>query len=280
MSRGESTLTSRSTDGTNTGRQTTASPSPATWRSTQQGSPAGPRQGAVRSGSLPLEHPFAPVELDLALDLGASVGLAPGVGVAEAVDAAAVLLLVELLALRDLDHALAAALLPPVVGPVGHALVAGGGPLAAGVDLLHVLPAGDAERARDEIEAVLGGTSLYAVLKGIAVVRENYEPERIEIAFRRRLKRQGLIAEEHGVEVPTGFGLLLFGEHPRDSFQQAGLLATVRYPNGKEEIRNFEDPYVLIPGLLEEWLRRTLSLTIDRSRRFLSRWSGKLLSTR
>jgi len=84
--------------------------------------------------------------------------------------------------------------------------------------------------------------------------------------FRRRLKRQGLVVADDGGEVPSGFGLLLFGENPRDNFQQAGLLATVRYPNGKEEIRNFEEPYVLIPGLLEEWLRKVLSLTIDRNR--------------
>ncbi len=86
------------------------------------------------------------------------------------------------------------------------------------------------------------------------------------VEFRRRLIRQGLLKMENGHGVPSGFGLLLFGRNPRDSFQQAGLLATVRYPNGKDEIRNFDEPYVLIPKLLKEWLGKVLPLSIDRNR--------------
>jgi len=85
-------------------------------------------------------------------------------------------------------------------------------------------------------------------------------------AFYRRLRRQGLLIEEEGKWVPSGFGLMLFGENPRDSFQQAGLLATVRYPNDQEEIRNFDEPYVLIPKLLEEWLGKVLPHSLDRNR--------------
>lgn len=66
--------------------------------------------------------------------------------------------------------------------------------------------------------------------------------------------------------VPSGFGMLLFGKQPRNTFHQAGLLAKVRYPNGKEENKNFDQAMVLIPGLLKEWLEKVLALTSDRNR--------------
>ena len=65
---------------------------------------------------------------------------------------------------------------------------------------------------------------------------------------------------------PSGFGMLLFGKQPRNTFHQAGLLAKVRYPNGKEENKNFDQAMVLIPSQLEEWLDKVLALTSDRNR--------------
>jgi ATP-dependent DNA helicase RecG len=65
---------------------------------------------------------------------------------------------------------------------------------------------------------------------------------------------------------PSGFGMLLFGKQPRNTFHQAGLLAKVRYPNGKEENKNFDQAMVLIPSQLEEWLEKVLALTSDRNR--------------
>lgn len=82
--------------------------------------------------------------------------------------------------------------------------------------------------------------------------------------FNRRLMQQGLLKEEKGELIPTGFGIVLFGKEPRITMPQTGLLATVLYPNGREEIENFEDPIVLIPEMLEAWLRKTLALTINR----------------
>ncbi|HEX7516266.1 MAG TPA: ATP-binding protein [Chthoniobacterales bacterium] len=92
-------------------------------------------------------------------------------------------------------------------------------------------------------------------------------PEAIESeAFRRRLLQQGLLKEERGELVPSGFGLLLFGQTPRDVMPQAGLLATIHYPNGKDETRDFDGPLVLIPDQVEKWLNDKLPNTIDRSR--------------
>jgi ATP-dependent DNA helicase RecG len=47
---------------------------------------------------------------------------------------------------------------------------------------------------------------------------------------------------------------------------QAGLLATIHYPDGTEEPRNFDGPMVMIPGQLEKWLADKLPNVIDRTR--------------
>ncbi len=84
-------------------------------------------------------------------------------------------------------------------------------------------------------------------------------------AFNRRLLRQGLLKKVSGVLVPTGFGFLLFGSEPRTALRQAGLLGVIRYPNGEEERREFDEPAVLIPDLLEKWLRDKLPNVFDRN---------------
>ncbi|MDP2605511.1 MAG: ATP-binding protein [Deltaproteobacteria bacterium] len=83
-------------------------------------------------------------------------------------------------------------------------------------------------------------------------------------AFQRRLVQQGSLREETGRLVPTGFGFLLFGKEPRRAIRQGGLLGAIHFPNGQEERREFDEPLVLIPGLVEEWLRNKLPNIIDR----------------
>ena len=39
---------------------------------------------------------------------------------------------------------------------------------------------------------------------------------------------------------------------------QAGLLGTINYPDGTEETKDFDQPLVLIPDLVEEWLKNKL----------------------
>lgn len=83
--------------------------------------------------------------------------------------------------------------------------------------------------------------------------------------FNRRLIQQGLVKEQGGRLIPTGFGILLFGKEPRNVMPQAGLLATIHYPDGTEETRNFEMPGVLIPDAVEKWLKDKLPNVIDRN---------------
>jgi len=79
------------------------------------------------------------------------------------------------------------------------------------------------------------------------------------------LRQQGLLVHEDGVLVPSGFGLLLFGRTPRNAVPQAGLLARADLADGSFVRKEFGEALVLIPGLLEEWLKTVLPSTIDRS---------------
>jgi ATP-dependent DNA helicase RecG len=85
-------------------------------------------------------------------------------------------------------------------------------------------------------------------------------------AFLQRLERQGLLRRRGSKLVPTGFGFLLFGRSPRDVLHHAGLNATLQYPDGSNEIHNFDAPAILVPELVEQWLRPRLPNVIDRSR--------------
>lgn len=84
--------------------------------------------------------------------------------------------------------------------------------------------------------------------------------------FLQRLERQGLLRRRGSKLVPTGFGFLLFGKAPREILHHVGLNATVEFPDGTHEIHNFDGPTILIPDLLEAWLRPKLPNVIDRSR--------------
>ena len=81
----------------------------------------------------------------------------------------------------------------------------------------------------------------------------------------RRLVLQGLVENQKGNLVPTGYGILLFGKQPRDLLPQAGLLATMHYPNGQIEKQSFDGPMVLIPDEVENWLRSKLPNLLIRS---------------
>jgi ATP-dependent DNA helicase RecG len=83
--------------------------------------------------------------------------------------------------------------------------------------------------------------------------------------FQDRLVRLGLLKLEDGRFVPTGFGVLLFDQQPRDPLPQAGLLGTIHYHGGMQEIKDFDGPQILAPGQAIDWLRDKLPNLIDRS---------------
>ena len=87
-----------------------------------------------------------------------------------------------------------------------------------------------------------------------------------QAAFTRRLLRLGLLCKAAtGRTVPTGFGFLLFGGEPRTALAHAGVLGTIHFDDGREEVRNFDGPQVFAPEEVMAWLRARLPDPIDRS---------------
>ncbi len=64
---------------------------------------------------------------------------------------------------------------------------------------------------------------------------------------------------------PTGVGILLFGHNPRLTFKQAALKAHVDYGADKIEPVTFDQPLVLVPDLVEDWLKKVIPLSKDTS---------------
>lgn len=87
-----------------------------------------------------------------------------------------------------------------------------------------------------------------------------------EAAFSRRLLRLGLLCKQGtGRLVPTGFGFLLFGSEPRSALAHTGVLGTIHFADGREEVRDFDGPQVFAPEEVMAWLRARLPDPIDRS---------------
>ena len=64
--------------------------------------------------------------------------------------------------------------------------------------------------------------------------------------------------------IPTGFGMLLFGNNPREKYQQAVIKAKVKYGNNASIPKDFEGPLVLIPKEIEWWLEQVLHSEVSR----------------
>jgi len=65
--------------------------------------------------------------------------------------------------------------------------------------------------------------------------------------------------------IPTGYGILLFGNNPRVKFKNAVLKAHVSYGGSKIEPKDFDQALVLLPDQIEEWLKKVLPLSKDTS---------------
>jgi ATP-dependent DNA helicase RecG len=81
----------------------------------------------------------------------------------------------------------------------------------------------------------------------------------------RWLAKQGLLVERKNAFVPTGFGTILFGKHPRVQLPQAALLGTVQFEDGREELRDFDGPAIEAPEQAIQWLKDKLPNPISRT---------------
>ena len=64
--------------------------------------------------------------------------------------------------------------------------------------------------------------------------------------------------------IPTGFGILLFGDNPQIKFPQSVIKAKVRYGNNSSIPKDFDGPMVLIPNEIELWLQQVLHSKVSR----------------
>ena len=122
---------------------------------------------------------------------------------------------------------------------------------------------------RGTLGALVAGVGLDALsTEALALFREKagIEPQVGTGPFWDRLEAAGLLRlDDLGVLGPTGAGLLLFGERPRDVFRQSALVAKILYPDGSQGHETFDGPLLLVPGRAMRWLRDKLPNVIDRT---------------
>jgi len=111
----------------------------------------------------------------------------------------------------------------------------------------------------------LDSLSDIALQKFITESKRNYEPKSDE--FLQELKEMELLEfnEKTRTYLPTGNSILLFGKTPRNKFPQAAIKAKVNFGDGKTGAETFNDALVLIPDKVEDWLRKVLPASIDRT---------------
>jgi ATP-dependent DNA helicase RecG len=105
-----------------------------------------------------------------------------------------------------------------------------------------------------------------ALQKFITESKRNFKPK--SEAFLKELKEMDLLEynENTKIYLPTGNAILLFGKSPRNKFPQAAVKAKVHYGDGKTGAETFNDALVHIPDQIEEWLKKVLPASIDRSK--------------
>lgn len=86
-------------------------------------------------------------------------------------------------------------------------------------------------------------------------------------AFNKFLSEVGVIQydENKKAYVPNALGILLFGKNPRARFKQAVFKCVVDYGANQTETKDFAQPLVLVPDLVEEWIRKVLPAIKDTS---------------
>ena len=87
-------------------------------------------------------------------------------------------------------------------------------------------------------------------------------------AFTKELLQMELVEkdEKTGTIIPTGNAILLFGEKPRLKFPQSSVKAKVAYGDGKTDVQSFDDALVLIPDMVEAWVKKVIPESFDRSK--------------
>lgn len=114
-------------------------------------------------------------------------------------------------------------------------------------------------------ETNLDSLSQEALQKFITESKRKYKPD--SKAFLQELKEMGLLKFDKNTNtyLPTGNAILLFGKNPRNKFPQAAIKAKVYYGDGETGTETFKDALVLVPDKVDNWLKKVLPASIDRS---------------
>jgi len=114
-------------------------------------------------------------------------------------------------------------------------------------------------------ETNLSSLSTIALQKFITESKRNYKPDSNE--FLQELKEMELLEFDKSSSsyLPAGNAILLFGNNPRNKFPQAAIKAKVNYGDGETGTETFNDALVLVPDKVDDWLKKVLPASIDRS---------------
>ncbi|TWT80455.1 hypothetical protein CA13_18720 [Planctomycetes bacterium CA13] len=80
--------------------------------------------------------------------------------------------------------------------------------------------------------------------------------------FKNRLTRLNVLDAE---SEPTNNGIILFGNEPRETIVDAGVLGTIRFEDGSEETEDFDGPQVLAPQKIMDWIKAKVPNPNDRN---------------
>jgi ATP-dependent DNA helicase RecG len=105
-----------------------------------------------------------------------------------------------------------------------------------------------------------------ALQKFLTESKSKFKPKSEE--FLQELKEMDLLEFDAKTKtyLPTGNAILLFGKTPRNKFPQAAVKAKVHYGDGKTGTQTFDDALVLVPDEVEDWLKKVLPASIDRTK--------------
>lgn len=114
-----------------------------------------------------------------------------------------------------------------------------------------------------EIKAKIGDLSNEKMAKFISLANLNVEPGSED--FFHIFMQLGLIENKDNVYVPTGIGLLLFGNRPQLVYQNALIRATYKTKNRNEKLETIQGPIVSQANDAMEWFKDVIDKQTDRS---------------
>lgn len=119
----------------------------------------------------------------------------------------------------------------------------------------------DARAAATDMESL----SEKALQKFLTESKRDYTPD--SKVLLKELKEMELLEYDSKKRkyIPTGNAILLFGKAPRNKFPQAAVKAKVQYADGTKGAETFDDALVFIPDKVEDWLKKVLPASIDRT---------------